>query len=812
VLSGTLARMSGADELGAVFFTNGRNDTPLPSDFVWVAFTGEVLRVGVRMNQKKRNEAASASCPEVTLELFLNLRRSKARRPEKKLLHMQCSTMNGTVNSFFGGNCTHITWVFDVPIRSDFLPSFSNRDCQFLVSYTLKASVSAFFTKTVCVESPVWVLPLTNADEPLLFPLSHPNRPPEAHCTRVHGGISTGRGTLAVNAYLDRPSYMCGEYINVKLNINNDAPVIVKSIVVDLQLMLVDSERKELEYCRVETTTGNLFERRIDSWDRFPYTERFLAFTNTVLGEDKKTNVSGAKTPTARKIMEDDDDDVAAAKQRKPKIKKAESDRPPNNKGKPKSNPAKSTKIEDDCSDTSDEDDDSATMPVMKSKRKAEKPVETSTPEKELEGEDDDQKKKPKSKPKTKKSEDDCSESSDEDDSSTLQPAKSKFSEEESHKESDKALSTETTTTTMIKPDKEPDNCEDVEDQPAPSRSKSKSKKPKKTKGCSDDSDIDDDSEVESEDEYDDLKPSTPKEGENYECKDEPTTSRPKSKSKKSKEIEDDDDSSSLVTPTKGSRKMMLDDDSEEASIKAEAGNVRVPKNSREVLNFYIQSQSETRIAEWKNCVRKKRIVPGKNVECEFQVRIPDCSEITPTFCYGQHYVTHTLVIKLLKVAASPVRNSPWDYLAIVNIPVFVCTWRGIPNVIRDRGLYDKILELARDRDSRFAALQMPKMPVPLTLSDAPVERTYGDADFEGDSGQIPSEPDSVDDELPRRTEGGDGKLCKLCHQRQCTFCVVPCGHRCLCKECADMLQQNKGSKCPVCRMVCQFVMRVYDS
>lgn len=41
---------------------------------------------------------------------------------------------------------------------------------------------------------------------------------------------------------------------------------------------------------------------------------------------------------------------------------------------------------------------------------------------------------------------------------------------------------------------------------------------------------------------------------------------------------------------------------------------------------------------------------------------------------------------------------------------------------------------------------------------------------------------------------------CVVCMDASTEVVIVPCGHFCLCKECADILVESKFPKCPLCR------------
>eukprot|EP01084_Bolivina_argentea_P229804 387776_1 len=71
------------------------------------------------------------------------------------------------------------------------------------------------------------------------------------------------------------------------------------------------------------------------------------------------------------------------------------------------------------------------------------------------------------------------------------------------------------------------------------------------------------------------------------------------------------------------------------------------------------------------------------------------------------------------------------------------------------------------------------------------------------------------------------GKECVICFDNAKTHALVPCGHKCVCQECAEKLQQNLNSnhnqtksnnqqnedqnesKCPICRCNIKSILRV---
>jgi len=325
-------------------------------------------------------------------------------------------------------------------------------------------------------------------------------------------------------------------------------------------------------------------------------------------------------------------------------------------------------------------------------------------------------------------------------------------------------------------------------------------------------------------------------------------TPKLKSKTKKQRGIDDDgDDSSTTPTPKPKSRTrkhktspFVIDSDSELDSDSDSAcafcsdddnssdddgatspsptptpKTSSAPRSAAELLRNYHNRKPTTKSYDWGGCVKSKKILPGRDVTTDVLLTIPDCSEMTPTFCYGKHYVTHVVSVTL-----SPAKNAPVNKgvqgvqhsdLASVYMPIFICSWRGVPATVQDRGLYDSTLSLAQKGDIRANSLRFPSQPVPRVLSDVPVPRTFGERakpeDFLDDDES--DEDNEEDDTEVRRV---DDSLCKLCRERQMTHCVVPCGHRCLCKQCADRVQNSKNPSCPICRNPCQFIMRVYDT
>ncbi len=53
---------------------------------------------------------------------------------------------------------------------------------------------------------------------------------------------------------------------------------------------------------------------------------------------------------------------------------------------------------------------------------------------------------------------------------------------------------------------------------------------------------------------------------------------------------------------------------------------------------------------------------------------------------------------------------------------------------------------------------------------------------------------------------------CRICLVNQADWAFVPCGHRCSCTNCKDILVRSPPLSCPICRRSSTMVMRVYDA
>ena len=54
-----------------------------------------------------------------------------------------------------------------------------------------------------------------------------------------------------------------------------------------------------------------------------------------------------------------------------------------------------------------------------------------------------------------------------------------------------------------------------------------------------------------------------------------------------------------------------------------------------------------------------------------------------------------------------------------------------------------------------------------------------------------------------------DDALCCVCKSNDKTSLLIPCGHKCLCEQCAKRF--HRGARCPLCRAAVQSVQRVYE-
>lgn len=60
------------------------------------------------------------------------------------------------------------------------------------------------------------------------------------------------------------------------------------------------------------------------------------------------------------------------------------------------------------------------------------------------------------------------------------------------------------------------------------------------------------------------------------------------------------------------------------------------------------------------------------------------------------------------------------------------------------------------------------------------------------------------------KPEINDESICCICFDKPREYAFVPCGHRCCCKTCADLLISDANSFCPICRDRPQSVVKIY--
>ena len=64
--------------------------------------------------------------------------------------------------------------------------------------------------------------------------------------------------------------------------------------------------------------------------------------------------------------------------------------------------------------------------------------------------------------------------------------------------------------------------------------------------------------------------------------------------------------------------------------------------------------------------------------------------------------------------------------------------------------------------------------------------------------------------------DSNDGKvdsgLCSVCLTEKVEVIIQPCGHVCVCRDCAAVLIENIEKKCPICRRTIQKTQNVYLS
>ena len=55
-------------------------------------------------------------------------------------------------------------------------------------------------------------------------------------------------------------------------------------------------------------------------------------------------------------------------------------------------------------------------------------------------------------------------------------------------------------------------------------------------------------------------------------------------------------------------------------------------------------------------------------------------------------------------------------------------------------------------------------------------------------------------------------RTCVICLGNEPTHAIIPCGHRCLCSDCATSVSRKGGGKCPICRANIHTIFKIFDS
>jgi hypothetical protein len=86
-----------------------------------------------------------------------------------------------------------------------------------------------------------------------------------------------------------------------------------------------------------------------------------------------------------------------------------------------------------------------------------------------------------------------------------------------------------------------------------------------------------------------------------------------------------------------------------------------------------------------------------------------------------------------------------------------------------------------------------------------------GDDDDEDDDDE---EEDDEDDPKREPKEIKEEDLCKICFSREKNCVLVPCGHKCMCMECAKVLKKGKAQGsfiCPICKRRIKQTVKVFE-
>ena len=62
----------------------------------------------------------------------------------------------------------------------------------------------------------------------------------------------------------------------------------------------------------------------------------------------------------------------------------------------------------------------------------------------------------------------------------------------------------------------------------------------------------------------------------------------------------------------------------------------------------------------------------------------------------------------------------------------------------------------------------------------------------------------------PRRSTTSGTNLCVVCYSEEKTHALIPCGHKCLCKHCSDIISRG-CRRCPLCLSNFERSIQIYD-
>lgn len=70
----------------------------------------------------------------------------------------------------------------------------------------------------------------------------------------------------------------------------------------------------------------------------------------------------------------------------------------------------------------------------------------------------------------------------------------------------------------------------------------------------------------------------------------------------------------------------------------------------------------------------------------------------------------------------------------------------------------------------------------------------------------VPKEEDE------RLVSSDDPHVCKICYEKRINTCISPCGHSVVCIGCSRELSIQKKSKCPICRVEIERIVKIITS